>query len=197
MRAAGALAAVLVIAFSAVFAFRGLAQPGGGDAYTVRLARFVSDEHARVVGSERVAEAKFAIAVEDDGLDRAADILGTAPEMPECSKGSVAFGGIARCRVPGDGPSTHFRYFVRLGDTDADALSVPVSVFVKTTGDEFDLTPGVTYRVNTAACGVEDAAMYVVERDGLVYVIVAGGAAADGCTRVLDAMGVDRPSAEL
>lgn len=198
MRTVGALAAVLVLAFSVVFAVRGFQSgPTPTNGYSVELARFVAAEHSRVSDNEAAADAKFNHGEPQSVAATLAALLGHSPEMPDCSRKTVTFGGGSECKVPGKGPSTHFQFFVEPADNIGPPERLPVSVFVKRDSGELDLEPGITYSVNTAACGVTNARIYVWQRDGLVYVLVARGADAGGCARVLESMNVAPATAEL
>ena len=196
-RVIGAMAATLLIAFSAVFAFRGLAGgPQDAEGYRVALAQFVANEHDRVANDERAASAKFAQQDRAAVLARLSGILGASPQMPATDGDALRFGGGARCRVPGDGPSTHFQFLVEAGDGVGPPARVPVSVFVKKGAGKLSLEEGKTYRVDTASCGVE-ASMFAYLREGLLYVVVAGGGSNGGCLKILDAMNVPAPSGDL
>ncbi len=204
-RAVAGLAAVLVLAVAGVYLSSSLSGGGNGsipiaqeeNPYRVRLAQFVADEHERISASPAAAERKFQIHDELVAAQRAAEVLGHAPEIPHCGEGKLVFGGGAPCAVPGTGQSTHLRFLVNLPDAQGVSHEVPVSVFVKRDAGEMQLSEGVTYKMKTETCGVEGKSIYVWSREGLVYVMVARVPDAPGCDAVLTAMGVPPPAAEL
>jgi len=192
--AIGSIAAMLLIAVSAVAL---LGNPRGGGAYHVELAQFVAGEHSRVSGNESAARSKFETGEQTEVARKLAALLGGEPKLPVCSENSMTFGGGSECRVPGSGPSTHFQFFVEPKDGVGPPQRIPVSVFVKKDTGELELNSGVTYSVDTAACGINDASIFVWKAEGLIYALVAKGGDAQGCTRVLGAMNVAPPTEEL
>jgi hypothetical protein len=197
IRSIGAIAALLLIAVTAVFGLRNMQTTPAGQGYHVQLAQFVANEHDRVSSSESAAARKFHGEDPSAVATELGAILGSLPDMPHCDEQSVKFGGGSKCRVPGQGPSTHFQFFVEAADGVGPPQKLPVSVFVKRASGELEVVEGVTYEVDTLACGVEDASMYVWRRGDLLYVLVAKGADEAGSRLILQAMNVPDATARL
>jgi hypothetical protein len=196
-RAVAGLAAVLVLTLAGVYVSGSLSAPRMDEGYRVQLAQFVAGEHERVSADPAVAARKFIVTDSSAAPAAFSETLGRAPQVPVCDEGKLQFGGGSRCGVPGEGESTHFQFFVEVEARSGTVREVPVSVFVKRDKGEMRLDQGVTYSLDTASCGVDGKAMYVWNRDGLVYVMVARKPDDVACRALFSAMNVPPPSSTL
>ena len=165
------------------------------DGYTVRLARFVADEHARVTASEAVAREKLRVHAQDDAVERMIERLGAPGAISdvEIAPDALRFQGLGDCNVPSNGPSCHSQ-FTLVGDSGRQTT---VSLFLKRAEGRLDLEPGVTYEVDTAACGVTGARIIVWTDGEIVHMLVAEDPDGSICDSVLREMGLPTPTVRL
>lgn len=203
--AAGAGIAAALAALFGLIVVNG-AGPGGpggigggtvaaGEGYTVRLAQFVAGEHDRVTASPAAARHKLFVRSHDDAVERMMDRLGAPGSMQDLrmARDALRFRGLGDCAVPGDAPSCHAQ-FTLVSPSGRESV---VSLFLKRAEGLLDLEPGVTYEVDTGACGVEGSRIIVWSDGELVHVLVASDPAGEVCDEVLDDMGLPMPTARL
>ncbi len=196
----GALAAVLVVGVASVLVWQAASLVGvqltdDQRDYRSRLVGHVASEHRRVI-DPAVAATKLSVREPEEVQAFFRQVVGSTPSVPGLTEGtpSLAFVGAGNCHVPGsDGSSAHLRFDVIGPDGSVERV---VSVFVKTDNGELPLEAGVTYAMDTKACGESGTRVLVWSNGGLVYFMVAD-AINDGCVAVLEHLGVARPSKSL
>ncbi|MEM0984009.1 MAG: hypothetical protein AAGI17_08680 [Planctomycetota bacterium] len=198
----GTLAAAVVMML-AVFSFNSRNQTTAPSAYTTTLAQFVAAEHMRTTPESDAAESKFIVTTHDDAVAQLAERLGAPTALPTSdtdeggdvgmSKNAVRFRGLGNCKVPGEGTSSHAQYLIQ----GPQGATSHVSLFVKQHDDMLDLETGVTYEVDTAACGVDDSRIIVWTDGSVTYVLVAQDAAGKVCDKVLEKLGQPMPTQRL
>lgn len=198
-RFVGSLAAAAVLVISGLYLSSVLPNNGAAQAPAFRatLASFVVGEHSRVSADPAAAQRKLG-SMKDVDTARAALAakFGAGVTVPACIDTGVTFLGCGDCHVPGSERSAHMQF--TLPATSPDAGDVTVSVFVSDSDGGLGLMPGVTYALDTAACGLPDARVYVWVQNGLTYCLVAErdprGAS---CSKVLSVMAVPEPTQEI
>ena len=158
--------------------------------YRSRVVGHVAGEHRRVINPD-VAASKLSL--HEPGEVRAffEQVVGSVPPMEGLTSGTptLVFAGAGNCHVPGsDGSSAHLRFDLVGPDGSVEQV---VSVFVKPDHGELPMEPGITYSLDTKACG-EPGTRVLTWTDGtLVYFIVAD-ILNDGCVKVLTHLGASR-----
>ena len=116
-------------------------------------------------------------------------------DHPALFSGDTLFNaGAGNCHVPGsNGSSAHLRFDLIAPDGSIEQV---VSVFVKADHGELPIEPGVTYALDTKACGESGTRVLTWTDGSLVYFIVAD-VINDGCVTLLKHLGVDNPSKGL
>ena len=195
-----ALAAVLVVGVASVLVWQatklaGVQLTDDQRDYRSRLVGHVADEHKRVINPQ-VAASKLSLHEPEEVRAFFQQVVGSVPEMQGLTVGTstLSFAGAGNCHVPGsDGGSAHIRFDLIAPN---GAVKQIVSVFVKADNGELPLTPGVTYAMDTKACGQSGTRVLTWTDGTLVYFMVAD-TINDGCSAVLAHLGIDRPSKSL
>ncbi len=194
------LAAVLVVGVASVLVWQATRLAGVHltDAqmdYRSRLVGHVAGEHRRVI-DPAVAASKLSLHEPEEVRAFFQQVVGSVPSMEGLTVGTpeMVFVGAGNCHVPGsDGSSAHLRLDLIAPDGSVERV---VSVFVKADHGELPLEPGVTYALDTKACGESGTRVLAWTDGGLVYFMVAD-AINDGCVAVLEHLGVKKPSQGL
>lgn len=197
---AGALAAVLVFGVASVLVWQatrlaGVQLTDDQRAYRSQLVGHVADEHRRVMDAQ-VAASKLSLHEPEEVRAFFQQVVGSVPEMQGLTVGTptLEFAGAGNCHVPGsNGSSAHLRFDLIAPDGSIEQV---VSVFVKADNGELPIEPGVTYALDTKACGQAGTRVLTWTDGSLVYFIVAD-VINDGCVTLLKHLGVDNPSKGL
>jgi hypothetical protein len=99
--------------------------------------------------------------------------------------------------VPGTKASRHLQFTVPAAEGSGDADRV-VSLFVSSGENTLGLEEGVTYRVDTEACGLPGSRIYMWTAAGLTYCLVTDGeGAGQACDRLIEVLAMPLPTASL
>ncbi len=196
----GALAAVLVVGVASVLVWQatrlaGVSLTAAQTDYRSRLVSHVAGEHRRVI-DPTVAANKLSLHEPEEVRAFFQQVVGSVPSMEGLTVGTpeMVFVGAGNCHVPGsDGSSAHLRLDLIAPD---GSVARVVSVFVKADHGELPMEPGVTYALDTKACGQSGTRVLAWTDGGLAYFMVAD-AINDGCVAVLERLGVKKPTQGL
>lgn len=197
---AGALAAVVVFGVASALVWQATRLTGvhlTSDQldYRSRLVGHVAGEHRRVIDPQ-VAASKLSLHDPEEVRAFFQQVVGTVPGLEGLTVGTptLVFAGVGNCHVPGsNGSSAHLRFDLIGADGGIEQV---VSVFIKADHGELPMDPGVTYTLDTKACGQPGTRVLAWSDGTLVYYLVAD-VINDGCVKLLKHLGVPTPSRGL
>ncbi len=170
-RRVGAIAALILFAFSVVLIIQRPNQSNGWSAgLSQRVVSWIQTEHNKCCDSDKYREKKLNVVTVADAQERSRIDLGAAPTHIQIENAGYKFVGYGSCHIPGGGASGQIIY------APINGVGEPVSLFVQQDNGQLDSVAtnndcieGIIADRSKADPGDQ---LYIWRRDGLIYYLI-------------------------